>query len=232
MSNEQQDDFKNESNVITAMAAASAQAERIGAGLEKAMAPLDVERARSGKVPAHVLAKLAIATGEAADAMGKVKAVLEKFDSFIRRTALVETLNLAETTSVTVDGGDGQLRLVLLEDISVSVQRDAGIELPVTEAGELARDADGNVLDIEAARSAGVDIQTLGFTDWLVLNGAGDLIQETVNASSLKAAIKAWIKKGAPPPDTLFKITPAPLVSITKVKSAAKKAPAKKADKK
>lgn len=232
MSNEQQDDFKNESNVITAMVAASAQAERIGAGLEKAMAPLDVERARSGKVPAHVLAKLAIATGEAADAMGKVKAVLEKFDSFIRRTALVETLNLAETTSVTVDGGDGQLRLVLLEDISVSVQRDAGIELPVTEAGELARDADGNVLDIEAARSAGVDIQTLGFTDWLVLNGAGDLIQETVNASSLKAAIKAWIKKGAPPPDTLFKITPAPLVSITKVKSAAKKAPAKKADKK
>lgn len=224
MSNEQQDDFKNESNVITAMAAASAQAERIGAGLEKAMAPLDVERARSGKVPAHVLAKLAIATGEAADAMGKVKAVLEKFDSFIRRTALVETLNLAETTSVTVDGGDGQLRLVLLEDISVSVQRDAGIELPVTEAGELARDADGNVLDIEAARSAGVDIQTLGFTDWLVLNGAGDLIQETVNASSLKAAIKAWIKKGTPPPDVLFKVAPAPLVSITKVKSAAKKA--------
>lgn len=232
MNDEQQDDFKNESNVITAMAAVSAQAERIGAGLEKAMAPLDVERARSGKVPAHVLAKLAIATGEAADAMGKVKAVLEKFDSFIRRTALVETLNLAETTSVTVDGGDGQLRLVLLEDINVSVQRDAGIELPVTEAGELARDADGNVLDIEVARSAGVDIQTLGFTDWLVLNGAGDLIQETVNASSLKAAIKAWIKKGAPPPETLFKITPAPLVSITKVKSAANKAPAKKAAKK
>lgn len=224
MSNEQQDDFKNESNVITAMAAASAQAERIGAGLEKAMAPLDVERARSGKVPAHVLAKLAIATGEAADAMGKVKAVLEKFDSFLRRTALVETLNLAETTSITVDSGDGQVRLVLLEDISVSVQRDAGIELPVTEAGELARDADGNVLDIETARAAGVDIQMFGFTDWLVLNGAGDLIQETVNASSLKAAIKAWIKKGTPPPDVLFKVAPAPLVSITKVKSAAKKA--------
>lgn len=232
MSDEKQDDFKNESNVIAAMASVSAQAERIGAGLEKAMAPLDTERARAGKVPAHILAKMAIATAEAADAMGKVKAVLEKFDSFLRRAALVETLNLAETTSVTVDGGDGQLRLVLLEDINVSVQRDAGIELPVTEAGELARDADGNVLDIEAARSAGVDIQTLGFTDWLVLNGAGDLIQETVNASSLKAAIKAWIKKGAPPPDTLFKITPAPLVSITKVKSAAKKAPAKKATKK
>jgi len=52
---------------------------------------------------------------------------------------------------------------------------------------------------------------------WLKDNKHGDLIQPTVNASSLKAAIKQILKKGEEVlPEELFKITPFSRASITK----------------
>jgi len=54
---------------------------------------------------------------------------------------------------------------------------------------------------------------------WLEDNQHGDLIQPTVNASSLKAAIKQILKKGEETlPEELFKVTPFSRASITKTK--------------
>lgn len=43
---------------------------------------------------------------------------------------------------------------------------------------------------------------------WLRDTGRGSLITETVNASTLKAASKEWIKNGEEIPESLIKITP------------------------
>lgn len=44
--------------------------------------------------------------------------------------------------------------------------------------------------------------------DWLRDTNRASLIQQTVNASTLKAAVKQWMRKGESVPDDLFKVTP------------------------
>jgi len=63
---------------------------------------------------------------------------------------------------------------------------------------------------------------------WLRDNNYGDMIQETVNASSLKAWLKEGIQSGRATPEDLFKCTPYSKVSLVKV--AAKKAKASKSE--
>lgn len=50
---------------------------------------------------------------------------------------------------------------------------------------------------------------------WLRDNNRGSLISETVNASTLKAAAKEWIKSGVEIPD-LIKITPYTMAILSK----------------
>ena len=51
--------------------------------------------------------------------------------------------------------------------------------------------------------------------EWLVENGYEDLITETINASTLKAWAKEFIKKnGELPPDEIFNITPYEFVDL------------------
>ena len=53
--------------------------------------------------------------------------------------------------------------------------------------------------------------------DWLVQNGFGDIVQETVNASTLKAVIKKEvINKGQEPPEDIFNVSPFTRSQITK----------------
>jgi hypothetical protein len=47
-----------------------------------------------------------------------------------------------------------------------------------------------------------------GLQEWLANNGHADLIKPTVNASSLKAAVKQMLTKGEAVPENLLKITP------------------------
>ena len=51
---------------------------------------------------------------------------------------------------------------------------------------------------------------------WLEENGHGDLIQPTVNGSTLKAFLKEQVKKGEIIPDELFNFTPYEMATITK----------------
>lgn len=43
---------------------------------------------------------------------------------------------------------------------------------------------------------------------WLEATGRGSLIKPTVNASSLKAAVKEWIAQGEEIPEELIRVTP------------------------
>jgi hypothetical protein len=51
--------------------------------------------------------------------------------------------------------------------------------------------------------------------DWLVDQGYEDLVTETINASTLKAWAKEYIKQnGEPPPEEIFNITPYEYVDL------------------
>jgi hypothetical protein len=53
--------------------------------------------------------------------------------------------------------------------------------------------------------------------EWLRANGLGDLITETVNASSLKASLKDWLKKGkASPPEDIIEINVLPQATVVR----------------
>lgn len=52
--------------------------------------------------------------------------------------------------------------------------------------------------------------------EWLQDTGHGDLITETVNASSLKAALKQMVAKGEIIPEEFFNFTPFTRASITR----------------
>jgi len=52
--------------------------------------------------------------------------------------------------------------------------------------------------------------------EWLIENGLGDIVQETVNASTLKAALKGVIKNGVEIPEDMFNISPFTRAQITK----------------
>lgn len=54
------------------------------------------------------------------------------------------------------------------------------------------------------------------FYGWLRDSGLGDLIQETVNSSTLKAFVKKRIQAGEPVPEDFVKVTPFTRASITK----------------
>lgn len=57
-----------------------------------------------------------------------------------------------------------------------------------------------------------------GFFSWLKKRKMGDLIQPTINSSTLKAWAKARIQKGAEmPPSEMLKLTPITRASITRV---------------
>lgn len=53
---------------------------------------------------------------------------------------------------------------------------------------------------------------------WLVDNELGDLITNTVNASTLSATAKSLIEEGRQLPEDLFKVAVLPQVSMTKLK--------------
>ena len=52
--------------------------------------------------------------------------------------------------------------------------------------------------------------------EWLEATGRGSLIKPTVNSSTLKAAIKAWILEGEQIPEDLFKVTPYTQATLTR----------------
>ena len=90
-----------------------------------------------------------------------------------------------------------------------TVMRDDGVDrLSVSGVGRVSITADLHV-SIKAD-------QKEAFYDWLRDNGRGDLISETVNASTLKAAVKRMFQSGEIVPEELLNVSPFERASITK----------------
>jgi hypothetical protein len=95
------------------------------------------------------------------------------------------------------------IRLVLLPE----KMDQEGIDSPfnVAEVGRivLTSDVRVSVLDKDAEY------------DWLEFNGHGDLITQTVNAASLSALVRRYLREGKTVPESVFKVTPFTRASIT-----------------
>lgn len=89
------------------------------------------------------------------------------------------------------------------------VMEDEGIQrLSVDGVGRVSLTADMHVSVKEGQKDA--------FYDWLRDNGREDLIQPTVNSSTLKATVKNMVKQGEEFPDQLLNVNPFTRASITK----------------
>ena len=86
---------------------------------------------------------------------------------------------------------------------------DEGVDrITITGVGRVSLTADMHV-------SVKTDMKAK-FYDWLRDNGRSDLISETVNASTLKAAVKGMYKAGEEIPEDLLNVSPFTRASITK----------------
>lgn len=89
------------------------------------------------------------------------------------------------------------------------VMEDEGIQrLSVEGVGRVALTADMHVSVREGQKES--------FYEWLRDNGREDLIQPTVNSSTLKATVKNMVKNGEEFPDELLNVSPFTRASITK----------------
>ncbi len=108
----------------------------------------------------------------------------------VRKSVIPQLMESQDISSLNVKGLG---RVELRPDLFVSIVKGQTIKGP---------ELDGMGNPIEGTETE-VDAQ-----EWLCRNGLGDLVTETVNASSLKAAIKKKIEKGVEVPAALFKMTP------------------------
>lgn len=184
----------------------------------KMLSGLTYDRLANGSVPLIDVARLTGKVSDYCDAVGTLKSLFEKFHAFLVRGAMVTFLTNAKMNTATVNDEDGtKYRLDLRPDVSISVNKDGRVEMTHV-------DEEGTELTTEQIAERGLPAVHMGdFTEWLRRNGKADLVQETVNASSLKAAIKAMIKDGNPPPEELFTIKPADLVAMTVTAPGSKK---------
>ena len=174
------------------------------------MDPLDFDRIRGGSLTLLEMAHLVKSVGDVTDALGQLKAVFEKFDAFLVADAGMSSTNVADPDGTSY-------RFVLNDDISVSVKKDTVIQVPVMND-------DGKELTEQEAEDLGIDATVgVNYADWLARVGKSSLIQETVNASSLKAALKRMIKDGdVKIPPELFEIKPSNYVAVTIKRMGAK----------
>lgn len=97
------------------------------------------------------------------------------------------------------------IRFTLVPD----TMEDAGVESAKIEGvGRISLSSDINV-SVRAGKSGEAQV-------WLVDTGNGDLIKETINSSSLKALVKAMMKKGEEIPEDIFNISPFTRAQINK----------------
>lgn len=86
---------------------------------------------------------------------------------------------------------------------------DEGIDrITVSGIGRVSLTADMHV-SVKAEKKA-------EFFDWLRDNGRGDLLQENINPSTLKATVKGLVKNGEELPEHLLNVSPFTRASITK----------------
>lgn len=129
--------------------------------------------------------------------------------------SLVELVHAMATLQNRKEAMEDQLKLINKEydflritKIPATMDDDGVDRINVTGVGRVSLTADMHV-SIKAEQKA-------AFHEWLRDNGRGDLLQENINPSTLKAAVKGMFKNGEEIPEALLNVSPFTRASITK----------------
>lgn len=123
-------------------------------------------------------------------------------------TAMHEWASAKESTEAMLKNINKEYDFLRITKIPAKMEEDGVDRMTVTGVGRVSLTADMHV-SIKAD-------QKLRFYEWLRDNGRGDLLQESVNPSTLKAAIKNMYKSGEEIPEDLLNVSPFTRASITK----------------
>ena len=129
--------------------------------------------------------------------------------------SLVDLVHAMSTVQSRKDALEDQLKTVNKEfdflritKIPTKMEEDGVDRINVTGIGRVSLTADMHV-------SVKADQRSEFFT-WLRDNGRGDLLQENINPSTLKAAVKKMFREGEEVPDQLLNVSPFTRASITR----------------
>jgi hypothetical protein len=129
--------------------------------------------------------------------------------------SLVELVHAMATLQNRKEATEDQLKLINKEydflritKIPATMDDDGVDRINVTGVGRVSLTADMHV-SIKAEQKA-------AFHEWLRDNGRADLLQENINPSTLKAAVKGMFKNGEEIPEALLNVSPFTRASITK----------------
>jgi len=135
----------------------------------------------------------------------------KKYDSM----PLVELVHAMSTMQNRKEALEDQLKLINREfdflritKVPSKMEEDGVDRINVTGIGRVSLTADMHV-------SVKADQKPEFFT-WLRDNGRGDLLQENINPSTLKAAVKKMFREGEEVPDQLLNVSPFTRASITR----------------
>ena len=128
---------------------------------------------------------------------------------------LVELIEAMNTLQNRKEAAEAQLKLLNKEfdflritKVPAKMEEDGVDRLSVTGIGRVSLTSDMHV-SIKADQKA-------QFFEWLRDTGRGDLLQENVNPSTLKAAVKGMFKAGEEVPDGFLNVSPFTRASITR----------------
>lgn len=129
--------------------------------------------------------------------------------------SLVDLVHAMSTIQNRKEALEDQLKIINKEydflritKIPAKMEEDGVDRINVTGIGRVSLTADMHV-------SVKADQKSEFFT-WLRDNGRGDLLQENINPSTLKAAVKKMFRDGEDVPDTLLNVSPFTRASITR----------------
>ena len=129
--------------------------------------------------------------------------------------SLVDLVHAMSTLQNRKETLEDQLKIVNKEfdflritKIPAKMEEDGVDRINVTGIGRVSLTADMHV-------SVKADQKSEFFT-WLRDNGRGDLLQENINPSTLKAAVKKMFREGEEVPDQLLNVSPFTRASITR----------------
>lgn len=135
----------------------------------------------------------------------------KKYDSM----SLVDLVHSMSTTQNRKEALEDQLKIINREfdflritKVPSKMEEDGVDRINVTGIGRVSLTADMHVSVKAEQRSE--------FFVWLRDNGRGDLLQENINPSTLKAAVKKMFRDGEEVPDQLLNVSPFTRASITR----------------
>jgi hypothetical protein len=141
----------------------------------------------------------------------EIESEFKKYDPM----SLVDLVHAMSTMQNRKEALEDQLKLINREfdflritKIPSKMEEDGVDRINVTGIGRVSLTADMHV-------SVKADLKSEFFT-WLRDNGRGDLLQENINPSTLKAAVKKMFREGEEVPDTLLNVSPFTRASITR----------------